>query len=125
MTTGKQLLSTNQLSASSLERIAAYFQVLSEPSRLRLLNCLCKGEASVSNLADHTHLSIANVSRHLALLAKSGMVKKEIRGNSAIYNITDNTLYQICHLVCNSISKTLADEAESHAHFIESNQKSQ
>jgi DNA-binding transcriptional ArsR family regulator len=124
MTTGKQLLSANQLSASSLEHIAAYFHVLSEPSRLRLLNYLCKGEASVSNLAENTKLSVANVSRHLALLAKSGMVKKEMRGNSAIYNITDNTLYQICNLVCTSISKTLADEAQSHALFIESNQES-
>jgi hypothetical protein len=51
------------------------------------------------------------------------MVKKEMRGNSAIYNISDNTLYQICNLVCTSISRTLTDEAQLHALFIESNQE--
>jgi hypothetical protein len=37
MNNDKQLLTANQLSASSLEHIAAYFHMLSEPSRLRLL----------------------------------------------------------------------------------------
>ncbi|MGZ8270464.1 MAG: ArsR/SmtB family transcription factor [Methylophilus sp.] len=119
MATLKQLLPTNQLSASSLDRIAAYFQVLSEPSRLRLLNCLCNGEASVSDLAEATKLSTANVSRHLTLMAKHGLVKKDARGNSVIYSIADETLHQICHLVCTSIAKKVTAEAQDYAPFIQ------
>lgn len=118
MDTLEQALATSHLPPSALERIAAYFQALSEPSRLRLLNLLCSGEASVGELAVASGLSIANVSRHMATLAKNGLVKKEMRGNSAIYSIADGTLYQICDLVCTSIGNKLADEAQANAAFI-------
>jgi DNA-binding transcriptional ArsR family regulator len=119
MTIQQQLLSETYLSTKSLERIAAYFHVLSEPSRLRLLNLLCQDKASVSELALATRLSIANVSRHLNLMARNGLVKKDVRGNSAIYSISDETLHQICKLVCMSIGRQVADEAEEHTAFLQ------
>jgi DNA-binding transcriptional ArsR family regulator len=119
MTIQQQLLLDSYLSTKTLERIAAYFHVLSEPSRLRLLNLLCQDEASVSELACATELSIANVSRHMTLMARNGLVKKEVRGNSAIYSISDETLHQICELVCMSIGKQAVDEAEAHTAFLQ------
>jgi DNA-binding transcriptional ArsR family regulator len=119
MTIQQQLLSESYLSTKTLERIATYFHVLSEPSRLRLLNHLCQGEASVSELALATQLSIANVSRHLNLMARNGLVKKDIRGNSAIYSISDDTVHQICELVCMSVGRQVADEVEAHTAFLQ------
>ena len=58
------------LSAEALTQVAAYFQALSEPARLRLLNLLRGSERSVGELAEATGYSAANVSRHLALLAQ-------------------------------------------------------
>lgn len=120
MSASKQVLATYDLPDGALERTAAYFQALSEPSRLRLLNLLCSGEASVGDLAQACGLSIANVSRHLALLAKQGLVKKELRGNSAIYDIADPTLHQICDLVCSRVANKLAAETQTNAAIIKS-----
>lgn len=123
MQTNKQLLSGSQLSKNTLERVANYFQALSHPSRLQLLNCLCRGEAGigVSDLAKMTELSIANVSRHLALLASHGLVKKDVQGNNAIYSVADSNLHQMCDLVCANISHKFAEEAQAHEAFTMSN----
>ena len=120
MNTNKQLLGDSLLPKSTLERLASYFQALSHPSRLHLLNCLCHSEegVGVSDLAQQTDLSIANVSRQLALLAQNGLVKKEVQGNNAIYTIADSTLHQMCDLVCANISSKLAADAEENDVFL-------
>jgi DNA-binding transcriptional ArsR family regulator len=120
MNSNKQLLSDSLLPKATLEHLANYFQALSHPSRLQLLNCLCHSNVGigVSNLAQQTNLSIANVSRQLALLAENGLVKKEVRGNSAIYSIADSNLHQMCDLVCQNIGNKLISEAQGHDAFL-------
>ena len=121
MSENKQILGDSQLSKHTLEHLANYFQALSHPSRLHLLNCLCRGEngIGVGDLAKLTELSIANVSRHLALLAKHGLVKKEVQGNNAIYSIADSNLHQMCDLVCENIGKKIAEDAKTQLAFSE------
>jgi DNA-binding transcriptional ArsR family regulator len=120
MSENKQILGDSLLPKSSLERLASYFQALSHPSRLHLLNCLCHSEkgVGVSDLAKQTDLSIANVSRQLALLAQNGLVIKEAQGNSAIYSIADSNLHQMCDLVCASIGNKMAADAEDNDIFL-------
>ena len=120
MNSSKQLLGDSLLPKSTLERLAAYFQALSHPSRLHLLNCLCHSEVGigVSDLAQLTELSIANVSRQLALLAQHGLVAKKIQGNSAIYSIADSNLHQMCDLVCANISRKINEDAQANNAFL-------
>ena len=42
-------------------RVAAYFNVLSEPSRLRIMYAVCSGEKSVSEVVELCGSSQANV----------------------------------------------------------------
>jgi len=49
--------------------IAERFRLLSEPTRLRLLDLMADGERSVGSLAGELGCTQANVSKHLALLA--------------------------------------------------------
>ena len=58
------------LPPDALEQVAAYFQALSEPTRLRILNLLRSGEHNVGELAQECGYTAANVSRHLSLLTK-------------------------------------------------------
>jgi DNA-binding transcriptional ArsR family regulator len=89
----------------ALGQVAAYFQALSEPTRLQILNLLRQQERSVGELAQLCRYSSANVSRHLALLMQHGFVARESRGNSAIYSIADESVYALCDLVCGSIAR--------------------
>ena len=101
----------------ALAQVAAYFQALSEPTRLQILNILRQGERSVGDLAQLCGYSSANISRHLSLLTQHGLVQRESRGNSAIYSIADPSVYALCDLVCGSIARKFARLAAARAAF--------
>jgi DNA-binding transcriptional ArsR family regulator len=109
------------LPEQALQEIAAYFQVLSEPTRLKILNLLRDKESSVGELAQQTGYSLANVSRHLAHMAQHNIVARDSRGTSAFYRIADESIYGLCDLVCGSIArryeKISADKAAFTATF--------
>jgi DNA-binding transcriptional ArsR family regulator len=91
---------------------------LSEPTRLQILNLLRQGERSVGELAQLCGYSSANISRHLALLTQHGFVTRESRGNSAIYNIADPSVYALCDLVCGNIARQFERQAADRAAFV-------
>ena len=105
------------LSADALAEIAGYFQALSEPSRLQLLNLLRHGERNVTELAALTHQSSANVSRHLALLTAKGIVTRESRGVSVYFQVVDPTIFQMCDLVCGQIERQFDAAVRKRASF--------
>jgi DNA-binding transcriptional ArsR family regulator len=105
------------LSPEALAQVAAYFQALSEPARLRLLNLLRDSERSVGELAEATGYSAANVSRHLALLAQHGLLAREVRGTSVFYAIADPAVYELCNLVCDNLARRFERTAPQRAAF--------
>ena len=68
------------LNDRTLVLVAERFRVLSDPLRLRLLNALSAGEKSVAELVDATGASQANVSKHLGVLARAGLVSRRKAG---------------------------------------------
>jgi len=102
----------------ALAQVAAYFQALSEPTRLQILNLLRQQERSVGELAQLCGYSSANISRHLALLTQRGLVARESRGTSAIYSIADASVYALCDLVCGSIARQLERTAQGRSAFV-------
>jgi DNA-binding transcriptional ArsR family regulator len=93
------------LPEQALNDIASYFQALSDPTRLKILNLLRDRPHNVGELAQLTGYSAANVSRHLAQMAQRGIVSRESRGTSAFYRIADETIYALCDLVCGNIAR--------------------
>jgi DNA-binding transcriptional ArsR family regulator len=101
------------LSDQALEQVAHYFQALAEPNRLRILNLLREREHNVGEIAQLCGSTTANISRHLALLAKNGMVVREGRGTSVYYRIADANIYALCDLVCGSIARRFEAQASA------------
>jgi len=102
----------------ALARVADYFKALAEPPRLKLLNALREGERNVTELTALLGCSQANVSKHLAMLADHGFVRRESRGTSVYYRIADPRTYQLCDLVCGQIAERLGEEARSNATLV-------
>jgi DNA-binding transcriptional ArsR family regulator len=102
----------------ALAQVAAYFQALSEPTRLQVLNLLRGQERSVGELAQLCGYSSANISRHLTLLTQHGLVTRESRGNSAYYRIADPSVYRLCDLVCGNIARQFEHTARQRAAFV-------
>lgn len=105
------------LPPEALEQVAAYFQALSEPTRLRILNLLRDGERNVGDLAELCGYTAANVSRHLSMLTQHGLVVRESRGTAAYYRIADESVYALCDLVCGNIARKVERSAVDTAAF--------
>lgn len=106
------------LPQEALAQVAAYFQTLAEPTRLQLLNLLRAQPRSVGELAQLCGYSAANVSRHLSLLTRHGLVARETRGNSAYYRIADPSIYALCDVVCGNIARRFERSAAERAAFV-------
>jgi DNA-binding transcriptional ArsR family regulator len=106
------------LPPEALLEVAAYFQTLSEPTRLQILNFLREGERNVGELAQLCGYTAANVSRHLAMLTKHGLVARESRGTSVYYRIADDSVYALCDLVCGNIARQYEQTARDRKAFV-------
>ena len=102
---------TKDLSPEAMEKVfvgvAEYFNVLSEPSRLRIMYAVCSGEKSVSEVVELCGSSQANVSRHLAALNKAGILLRRKEGTTVFYSIADNATVEMCQTVCAKIAESL------------------
>ena len=96
-----------ELSNINATAIAERFKALSEPMRLRLLQALRAGEASVGDLAEQIGGGQANVSKHLQVLLQQGYVARRKEGTSSWYRITDPQVFKICELVCGGLEEEL------------------
>jgi DNA-binding transcriptional ArsR family regulator len=88
-----------------VELIAERFRALAEPTRIKLLDRLREGDATVLELTALVGTSQQNVSKHLALLQHAGIVARQKRGNFAYYRIADQTVYALCEAVCGSLQQ--------------------
>jgi DNA-binding transcriptional ArsR family regulator len=89
-----------------VELIAERFRLLSEPSRIRLLDRLrADGEAAVGELAGELGTSQQNVSKHLGALHGAGVVSRRREGNRVIYSISDEDVLTLCEAVCGGLER--------------------
>lgn len=95
------------------EMIAARFKLLGEPMRLRIIDRVRAGEASVGELADELGTSQQNVSKHLLTLHGAGILARRREGNSVIYSLADTGMVEMCDQVCGSMEQQLASVAET------------
>ena len=96
-----------------VERAAERFRLLSDPTRLRLLNELdLQGELAVGVLALRAGVGLSNTSKHLHQLERGGIVARRRHGTTVFYRIVDPTLSELCDLVCAGLRQQLSDLAE-------------
>lgn len=74
-------------SAPSTARLDSVFSALADPTRRRILGRLSKGPVSVGELAGPIRMSLPAVSKHLDVLERAGLLRRERDGR-----------FQRCHL---------------------------
>lgn len=99
------------LDNAQLEAVAGMFSVLSEDSRLRILQALQAGPLSVGELVEQTGMKQANVSRQLGTLLAAGIIARRQDGNRAIYSIALPMVFELCSLVCAGVAEQAAMRA--------------
>ena len=89
------------------ELVVRRFRLLAEVMRIRLLDRLRDGEATVGELAEALETSQQNVSKHLAALAEAGILGRRRDGNRVYYRIVDEGVFALCEQVCGSLQEQL------------------
>lgn len=89
-----------------IERAARRLKIMGDPVRLELLNLLrVHGELSVQALVDASGQRQANVSKHLGIMMREGLVQRRKEGVNAFYSLADPSIPGICVLVTNQLGK--------------------
>ena len=91
------------------ELIAQRFRVLSEPMRIKLLDRLREGPATVGELQAATGGSQQNVSKHLGVLLGAGLVSRTKQGTFSRYAIADDSVFALCEQVCGGLRRQLSE----------------
>src|SRR6202451_2948824 len=71
---------------------AEMLKALGDPVRLRIIDALRTGPASVGDLAHMLNTQIATVSHHLGILRASGFVERQCEGRRKIYRLAAGIL---------------------------------
>ena len=86
------------------ELAAELFGVLSTPMRLRILSALCDKEKSVSQLLQEIDTTQPNLSQHLNLLYRAGVLAKRKEGTQVIYRVQSERAVTLCRTVCTQLA---------------------
>lgn len=82
------------------EKAAEMFAVLSTPIRLRILSELCQGEKNVGQLLERIGVAQPNMSQHLNIMYRAGIVSKRRQGAQMFYKIANESAVGVCRAVC-------------------------
>ncbi len=102
-----------EMSVEVLRLVAVRFKALSDPMRLRILQLLKEREMSVSALAQAVESTQPNVSKHLRVLQDTGLLARRQEGNTVFYTIADDTVFELCEVVCSSLAERFATHANA------------
>lgn len=109
------VLNTETQDSSDSQRVfdiaAELFGALSSPVRLKVLNILCDGERSVNELLARINTTQPNLSQHLNLMYRSGILSRTKVGTQVIYKISSKTAAGLCRSVCTQIAIDLDEPA--------------
>jgi DNA-binding transcriptional ArsR family regulator len=92
-----------------VELIAQRFRVIGEPMRIRMLDALRAGPLTINELSEALGASQQNVSKHVGVLARAGIVGREKDGNRVRCYIADDTVFALCELVCGGLRSQVAE----------------
>lgn len=102
-----------RLPGELFEPVAERLRLLADSTRLRILNALRDGELSVVEIVQAVGASQPNVSRHLALLLRGGMVTRRPEGRQVHYRIVDPFVDRVCEAICGSLRAHVDRQARS------------
>jgi DNA-binding transcriptional ArsR family regulator len=92
-----------------VELIAQRFRVIGEPMRIRLLDALRDGPLTINELTETLGASQQNVSKHVGMLAQAGIIAREKDGTKVRCSIADETIFELCELVCGGLRQQVAE----------------
>jgi DNA-binding transcriptional ArsR family regulator len=93
------------------DSVAELFGVLSTPIRLKIISAVCNGERNVSELLSQINTTQPNMSQHLSMLYRSGVLAKRREGTQVYYRLQSERVATLCRAVCTQVAIELDSDA--------------
>jgi ArsR family transcriptional regulator len=74
-------------------------KTLGNPKRLEIIDALCEGELTVTELVERLKIPKANVSQHLAILRSKKLVVTRKKGLNIYYSISNPKIINACGMM--------------------------
>lgn len=100
------------ISAPLATVIAERFRVIGDPMRIRMLDRLREQPSTVGELQSALGSSQQNVSKHLGILRRAGIVARARQGTAVRYSIADPSVFAICEIACGGIRQQIGELAD-------------
>jgi len=104
-------LNEHRLPDPLVDLVAQRLRVVGEPMRIRLLERLGHGDASVNELAADVRTPRQNVSKHLDKLHQLRVVERRKAGNQVVYHLADRTALDLIEVATSGLSHELTELA--------------
>jgi ArsR family transcriptional regulator len=88
---------------------ADFFKVLSNPTRILILDTLRLGEQSVNDIAQWLEMDASSVSQQLAVLRSRNLVKTRKQGNQVFYSVRDPSIFKVLDAALEVFNNHLVD----------------
>jgi DNA-binding transcriptional ArsR family regulator len=85
-----------RLSNDQAARIASRARAIGDPTRVRILNFLARGEFPVGHVANALATQQSTVSKHLQVLFNAGLVRRRRQASTVIYSLFTPELLDLC-----------------------------
>lgn len=94
------------------ESVAELFSVLSTPIRLKIISALCNREKNVSELLAEIDTTQPNMSQHLSMLYRSGVLSRRREGTQIYYRLQSERVAALCRAVCTQVAIEMDPQAQ-------------
>ncbi|TDD86948.1 transcriptional regulator [Saccharopolyspora karakumensis] len=91
---------------------ADFFKTLGHPARIRVLELLSEGERAVSEMLPEVGVEAANLSQHLAVLRRAGLVVTRKEGATVFYSLTSPHVAELLAVARRILTGVLAGQAD-------------
>jgi DNA-binding transcriptional ArsR family regulator len=79
--------------------IANRARALGDPTRVRILSVLARGEQAVGQIAEAAATRQSTASKHLQVLFHAGLVQRRRDASAVFYSVTSSEVMQVCRLL--------------------------
>ncbi|MDQ4504501.1 metalloregulator ArsR/SmtB family transcription factor [Sinomonas sp. ASV322] len=91
---------------------AEFFRTLGHPARIRVLELLSVREHAVAEMLPEVGIEPANLSQHLAVLRRAGLVATRKEGSSVYYSVTSPDVAELMRVARLILTSVLTGQAE-------------
>ncbi len=85
----------NMLDIDTINKLAEFFKILGDTTRVKILFALDQNEMCVCDIANVLGMSKSSISHQLGTLRRSGIVKCRKSGKEVFYMLDDNHVKQV------------------------------